>query len=107
KRKLLAAEIAGIEDGSENIILFMEKRDDDIIRNGLNSLMERCKGYIAMFSGEEGRYRFYIGSPDIDVKQLLEKLKGMLPIKGGGGPRMVQGNANTTEEEIRKAFAEL
>lgn len=105
KRRLFAAELDKIEDGSENIILFPGKWDDDILRNGLNSLMERCRGYIAFFSGEEGRYRFYIGSPDTDVKELLEKLKGRLPIKGGGGPRMVQGNANTTEAEIREAMA--
>ena len=60
-----------------------------------------------MFSGEDGQYRFYIGSHDTDVREVLKKLKESLSMKGGGGPQLVQGNVNATEAEIREALSGL
>ncbi len=104
KRKEFLDKLAEIKDGSSDVVIFTEKKEDDLIRLGLNDLMDRCSGISAVFSGDPGEYRYFIGSRDTDVKPLQQKLKDRFSAKGGGSSLMIQGKVNASREELEDFF---
>ena len=70
------------------------------------AVSEVCGGRAAVFSGEEGAYKYAMGHPGGDLRDLTKRLNGALNGRGGGKPDFVQGGVNATKEEIEAFFAE-
>ena len=82
-------------------MIFTEVSDSNAIRNAVNSLMEKHKGYCGVFAGCDGDYRYVIGSSDKDCQVLMTKLKES-GAKGGGSKQMIQGTAMLKKAMLEK-----
>lgn len=105
--KLLAHRIAGLDDTLKDrqpetpIILFEDKIDSKALRDAVNTLTAKYKGYCCIFSGnDEDGYYYVVGSSDLDSREIATLLREKLNAKGGGSPLMVQGTVIATKEEI-------
>jgi alanyl-tRNA synthetase len=60
---------------------------------------------VAVFAGddEEG-YKYAIGTPEGDVRELAKEMNAALHGRGGGKPGFVQGSVQATAAEIDAFF---
>ena len=88
-------------DGS--ICLFEAIPDEIAMRELTNLLLEKCGGLAAVFfPGEEGAFRYIIGSRTRDLRKEAKAINAGIGGRGGGRPEMIQGSARESEETIRK-----
>ena len=88
-------------DGS--ICLFEAIPDEIAMRELTNLLMEKCGGLAAVFfPGEEGAFRYIIGSRTRDLRKEAKAINAGIGGRGGGRPEMIQGSARESEETIRR-----
>lgn len=87
----------------EDVYLFATDLDTKAIRDAVNELCTRYKGYCAIFVGnDETGYRFVIGSSTKDCRKLSLLLKEKLGAKSGGSQPMIQGNVVASEAAIKR-----
>jgi alanyl-tRNA synthetase len=100
--KCLSMSLSALPDPTEtkNAVLFTDVTDNIAIRNAVNDLTGRYAGYSAIFSGEEGNYRFILGSKQSDCNEAAQTLRTKLGAKCGGNALMIQGSVNTTRDEL-------
>ncbi len=85
-----------------NPLLVVESADQDNIRLVLNELAEKSNGYCsALVGNDEKGYRFITMSKNLNCRELMDKLKAALNVKGGGTPEMIQGTINAKLDEIK------
>ena len=85
-----------------NICLFEAIPDEIAMRELTNLLMEKCGGLAAVFfPGEEGVFRYIIGSRTRDLRKETKAINVGIGGRGGGRPEMIQGSARESEETIR------
>ena len=90
---------------SENALLFVELSNMVAVRNTVNDLTARYKGYCAIFAGNDAEgYSYIVGSSTLDCREMATLLREQLGAKGGGTAPMVQGNVKATKEQISKLF---
>jgi alanyl-tRNA synthetase len=70
----------------------------------VNIGMLRCGGICAAFSGEEGFYRYVIGSQRVNLQAMTKEMNQALHGKGGGTASMIHGSAQCTRAEIEAYF---
>ena len=88
-------------DGS--ICLFETIPDEIAMRELTNLLMEKCGGLAAVFfPGEEGAYRYIIGSRTRDLRKEARAINAGIGGRGGGRSEMIQGSARESEDSIRR-----
>lgn len=105
KRLLLNNEIAKIDSSAENVILFVEGMDTNLIRNTVNEEMASHSGFIIIFNGnDESGYNYIAGSKNIDVREIGNLLREKLNAKGGGKENMIQGSVPATKDAIIKTL---
>ncbi len=85
----------------QNVVLFTGELDTIAVRNAVNELCIKYQGYCCIFSGEEGSYRYVIGSAGRDCREAAALLRSNLQAKGGGSAPMVQGSITASEDDIR------
>ena len=86
----------------DNVVLFTGELDNIALRNTVNSLCEKYKGYCCVFSGSDGDgYRFIIGSAGLDCRKAASLLREQFGAKGGGTAPMVQGSVAASQESLR------
>lgn len=85
---------------SKNAVLFTDVTDNIAIRNAVNELTDRYDGYCAVFFGEDGNYRFILGSKHCDCNEMAQTLRTGLNAKCGGNALMIQGSVNATKDEL-------
>ena len=85
---------------------------DDVSPQAIKKAVDGCMNQqpddiFAVFSGNDGAYRYLIGSRNRDVKEatsaFLEKLSG----KGGGNADMVQGMIKAEGKDIEEEFKKI
>ena len=82
-------------------ILFVGPMDTIAIRNAVNGLVTRYRGYCAIFSGTETEgYQFIVGSQSADCKVLAQTFREKLGAKCGGNTPMIQGSITATQNAI-------
>ena len=85
-----------------NICLFEAIPDEIAMRELTNLLMEKCGGLAAVFfPGEEGVFRYIIGSSTRDLRKEAKAINAGIGGRGGGRREMIQGSARESEETIR------
>ena len=88
-----------------NLCVFDSLLGDVALRELVNALAAKCGGFAAAFSGsDEAGYRYIIGSRHVDLRAKSRELNAAIQGRGGGTPEMIQGRAQATEAEIRKAI---
>ncbi len=77
------------------------------MKNILSTLINMTDGYAGVFVGEDGSYRYMIGSKDKDSRIVASLLKEKLDARGGGKPDSIQGQVASCKEDIEKVLAGL
>ncbi|MCR5100796.1 MAG: hypothetical protein K6B41_05490 [Butyrivibrio sp.] len=91
-QELIEFKVNEISSEKEDVIVFMEESDMNVIRRTVNALMDKHEGICGIFGGDDNSgYKYIIGSNTKDAKALLTKIQNEINIKGGGSERMVQG----------------
>ena len=94
-------------DVAGNVTLFVEAMDNIALRNTVNSLVEKYKGFSCVFSGsdEEG-YRFIAGSKELDCNELANVFRKELSAKCGGSRQMIQGSVVAKRNDLESLLSE-
>ena len=100
----LAAQIEQADEKATDVLLFVEELHPGTVRGGVNRLMEAHDGLCGIFSGEDGNFRFTLGSTTIDLSAYADLLRRELSAKCGGSPRMITGTVAAGEAEIRSVL---
>lgn len=110
KAKLAAAQEALIQEQIDtlrpcegNMLLFAEA-DMDGLRALVNAGMALCGGVCAAFSGEDGNFRFVLGSQKKNCRDWLNDHKEAMQARGGGKPEMVSGSCAAAKADIESLF---
>lgn len=93
---------------AENNVLFTGSLDHIAMRNAVNSLTEKYKGYCCIFAQDnEEDYRFIIGSSSKDCRSVTDALRRTLQAKGGGTAPMVQGSVSAPRDSIEACLQQV
>ena len=90
--------------GRGDVLLIVPPLQGDGVRRLCDAVSLTCGGRCAVFSGEDGSYKYAIIHAGHDIRQLVKDLNTALSGRGGGRDGFAQGSAQTTEEEIRTFF---
>ncbi len=102
---LLNDRIETISPNLTDVTIFVEDVDTKIMRDGVNTLVERHDGLCAIFSGnDDDGYNFVIGSKSRDCSAIATGLRELLGAKGGGSKQMAQGSVNATRTQIENTL---
>lgn len=107
QKKVLEAELKSLPapDTTEDVFLFQKDLDTKAIRDAVNGLCTRYRGYCGIFVGDaKSGYTFVIGSATKDCREAAAALRAAFGAKGGGSAKMIQGNVVGSEEKIRQAL---
>lgn len=94
-------------NATENIILFEDNLENDDIKILCTKLKEKANKISAVFSNNNGIYKFMMMSDIIDLKELSNRFRQELEAKCGGNSVLVQGQINASKESILKFFENL
>ena len=90
------------------VCIFEEALDSIAMRNFVNGAMERCDGICGAFIGnDKSGYHYFLGSKELDVREISKQLNAKFNGKGGGKPQMVQGSLNGAKKEILETIESL
>lgn len=102
KQSIMENKIADIPSEQKHVILFEEELENLVMRNTVNSLMEKHDGICGIFAGnDETGYNFIIGSRTVDCREIAAKMRKELNARGGGSTQMIQGSVAAKEEQIK------
>ena len=107
-QKLLEYQLKEIPQDQQQVIVFEENMDANVMRNAVNKLTETHPGYCGIFAGNDNDgYRFIVGSTTKDCRELAGIMKEKLGSRGGGGNRMIQGSVEEKRDCILSFFEQL
>ena len=107
--EMLMEKIRSLPADQENVCLFTKGLDSVSIRNAVNELTARHRGFCAVFDGDDrDGYRYCLGCAAGEPVRTMQKcLQETLGAKGGGKPPMMQGSVSASGEKIKKLFRDL
>ncbi len=103
RRQMAESQAAALEPTEGNILLFAQT-DEDGMRVLANEGMEKCGGICAVFSGEDGAYRFVMGSKTTDLRAFIREHGPALNARGGGQSQMISGRCAASRAELEAFF---
>ena len=105
KRELTARKLASIAETDENICIFDDSMDGNMLREFATGGMQKTSAVFAVFSGtEETGYQFVIASQTVKLKAKIPAFKNALGGKCGGSDKMLFGHAEAKKETILSFF---
>lgn len=104
-RDLAKAKLQTMTQTEGNLLLFEPDLDSTALREMVNAGMQICGGVCAAFSGEEGSYRYVIGSNCVDLSAMTKEMNHALSGRGGGTQSMLQGSVQCRRTEIEAYFS--
>ena len=108
KQRLMERKMAEIPAEQEDVILFEQDIETNVMRNAVNELTERHSGVCGVFVGDdESGYQFIIGSAHVDCTQVASVLREKTGAKCGGKKLMIQGSVQAKEEELLQIMNHL
>jgi len=88
-------------------ILFEPELSGENPRYLINLVLEQgCNLCAVFYAGQDGNYRYVIGSKTKDIRSLGTCLNDRFQGRGGGTREMVQGMLNASEDQIRAFFTQ-
>jgi alanyl-tRNA synthetase len=103
-QRLIQVKMQNITRTEGHLVIFEPEEDIVNLREMVNTGMQLCGGICAAFSGEDGCYRYVIGSTVVDLLEITREINRALNGRGGGVASMIQGSANCTRHEIEEFF---
>lgn len=104
---LLKRNLEDIPADTINPYIFTDLKDETLLRDSVNELVKNYDGYCLVFSGNDtDGYRFIIGIKDGDATKAASVLRTHLSAKGGGSPKMVQGQVQSDKATIVRLLTE-
>ena len=92
--------------GEDDVLIFEDDLSPDGLRRLADTVMSRCEGLVAVFSGsDETGYKYAICKRDADLRAMVKELNSSLNGRGGGKPHFAQGSVNCCRAEIESFFA--
>jgi alanyl-tRNA synthetase len=80
---------------------FMENADFDEMRFSLNTILEEGKKAVLLVSNTNGANMYMLSSNGDEAKEIFDKMREKLTIKGGFRNNFSQGKIENTIEEIK------
>lgn len=99
------AQIAAQNAGKGDVLLFEEEMSPDSVRKLCDTVTQVCSGRCAVFAGADRTWKYAIGQPGGDLRELTKAMNAALSGRGGGKPFFVQGSVNAGKAEIEQFFA--
>lgn len=91
----------------DNIILFKENLSGDDIKLLCIKAKDKSNKISAVFSNNDGIYKFILMSDNTDLKEISNSFKNILNAKCGGNSVLVQGQVHSTKEQIIEFFEKI
>lgn len=104
-RELLEIKKERLRPTDGNICLFEPDMDTVSLRGLVNAGAALCGGVCAAFRGEDGDYKYIIGSPNVDLRAGAKRINAAILGRGGGSPEMIQGTSAADRKTIEAFFA--
>lgn len=105
KQTLMETKMAEIPASQNDVILFEQDIDAQVMRSVVNKLVEGREGICGIFVGDDTcGYNYIIGSKSMDCREVATKLREALNARGGGKAPMIQGSVQATKERILDVF---
>lgn len=105
KKQIISLKASTYPYSDKNIVVFDDSLDNDGMRFLANSLSEKAKGVIAVFSKGDRGYRYLIKScGQIKLKQRIAEINDSIKGHGGGSDMMITGVCEANEEDISRFF---
>ena len=101
RQAILEAKATQIPKEQKDVLLFEGELEAIVARNVVNSLMKEHEGICGIFmAGDNGEYKYILGSSTKDCRQIATQLKEELNARGGGSATMIQGSVVAKAEQI-------
>lgn len=104
QQELFACKAAMQPLAEGDLLRFEQGLSPDGLRRYALALAERCCGTAAVFSPQEGGWRYALASRREDMRALSKELNGALSGRGGGSRELAQGTVNAAQQEIEAFF---
>lgn len=93
--------------GRGNVLLFQEGLSPDGLRRLCDSVLQRCGGRCACFSGDDqSGYKYAVGELNGELRALVKEMNQTLNGRGGGKPNFAQGSLSASRAEIEAFLTE-
>lgn len=106
KNEVFENKIKSLEK-QDNIILFEENLDLNDMKNMCEKIKDKTNKIAAIFCNNNNVYKFIIMSDVIDLKELSNRFRNELNAKCGGNSVLVQGQVESSKENILKMFKNI
>ncbi len=103
RRQAAEAMAASLAPAPGHMLLFFQG-DEDALRLLANAGMEKCAGVCAVFSGQDGDWRFVMASRQTDMRAFIRQNGPALSARGGGQERMVSGRSTASKADLEAFF---
>lgn len=98
---------AAAHAGKKMVVTFEEGLAPDDLRRYALLLCENGAELAAVFSGEEGGYKYALAAGgSLDARALGREMNALLAGRGGGKPGLIQGSVACTQAQAEAFFAE-
>ncbi len=104
RREIAQMRAAALEPAEGNMLLFAPGAEEEGLRILANAGMEKCGGVCAVFAGEDGAYRFVMGSRRVDLRAFIREHGPAIQARGGGQEQMISGRCAATRGELEAFF---
>ena len=88
----------------QNPVHFEAELSGNALRELAEQMSQVCRGFAAVFAGEDGSYRYCLASRELDLRPVGKALTAALHGRGGGKPEAQQGTVCATRKEIENFF---
>ena len=103
QRQTLEARAAALAPTDGNMLLFAQAEEVGL-RILANAGMEKCGGVCAVFSGQDGAWRFVMASQTVDMRAFIKEHGPTLQARGGGQERMISGHSTASKAALEAFF---
>lgn len=104
KRRWLKLRSDALPETEANLCIFEEDLDPVSLRELVNAGMEKTPGICAAFTGQDGDWKYIIGSRKVDLRSLAKEINAAIGGRGGGRPEMIQGSCTADRKQIEAYF---
>ncbi len=102
--RMIEGKVAAVPEKCGSACLFEEGLPPEDLRRFALLLAARCAGTAAVFSSEDGRYRYAAAAAGRDVRPFGRALNEAFGGRGGGSAELVQGSLRGDEAAVREFF---
>lgn len=104
KRRWLKLRSDALPETEANLCIFEEDLDPVSLRELVNAGMEKTPWICAAFTGQDGDWKYIIGSRKVDLRSLSKEINAAIGGRGGGRPEMIQGSCTADRKQIEAYF---